>query len=194
MTQNTKTVGNEMLLRWSVIIAIAAIALFGSYRFAQARGNAAQASGTAIAAAATGAAGAGAANGTGAVAGAGGCCGGGSAAAGTASGAGGCCGGGAKNAPATSKQAAVAGSVQKISVDVSKGYYDPSTIQLKAGVPAEITFGQGSGCTGTVQSQQLGFSEDISAGPKTVKLAGLQPGTYQFACGMNMVFGSIVVK
>jgi plastocyanin len=193
MTQNTKTVGgNETLLRWSVIVAIAAIALFGSYRFAQARGNAAQAQGPAVVASAGGA---GAGGGTSAPAGAGGCCGGGSSAvAGAGTGAGGCCGGAATNAPATSKQAAVTGSVQKISVDVTKGYYDPNTIQLKAGVPAEITFSQGSGCTGIVQSQQLGFSEDISAGPKTVKLGALQPGTYRFACSMNMVVGSIVVK
>lgn len=191
MTQNTKAAkSNETLLRWSVIVAIAAIALFGSYRFAQARGNAAQAPGTAVAAAASNGVG-----GTGAVAGSGGCCGsGGSGAAGAGSAAGGCCGGAATNAPATTKKADVSAGVQKISVDVSKGYYDPSTIQLKAGVPAEITFGQGSGCTGIVQSQQLGFSEDISAGPKTVKLGALQPGSYQFACGMNMVIGTIVVK
>jgi plastocyanin domain-containing protein len=45
-----------------------------------------------------------------------------------------------------------------------------------------------------VQSQQLGFAEDLTSGPKTVKLGALQPGTYTFACGMNMVSGTIVVK
>lgn len=83
--------------------------------------------------------------------------------------------------------------VQKISVKV--GYrYSPDVIQLKAGVPAEITFGEGQGCTAVVQSQSLGFQEDLSSGPKTVKLQGLQPGTYEFACGMNMVRGQIVVS
>jgi len=79
-------------------------------------------------------------------------------------------------------------------VDVSKGYYDPSTIELKAGVPAEITFSQSAGCTAQIQSQDLGFFEDLSAGPKTVKLPALKAGTYGFECGMSMVFGSIVVK
>ena len=90
--------------------------------------------------------------------------------------------------------AAVAGSVQTIAVDLSAGTYAPNVIKLKAGVPAEITFGQGSGCTAVVQSNDLGFSEDLNAGPKTVKLGALEPGTYSFSCGMEMVFGKIVVE
>jgi Cu+-exporting ATPase len=87
----------------------------------------------------------------------------------------------------------LAGGIQKISVDVTT-VYNPNTIKLKAGVPAEITFSQAQGCTQVVQSADLGFSEDLSAGPKTVKLKGLQPGTYAFSCGMQMVFGQIVVE
>jgi plastocyanin domain-containing protein len=87
----------------------------------------------------------------------------------------------------------VQGGVQKINVDASSGY-KPNVIQLKAGVPAEITFSQSSGCTAIVQSADLGFQEDLSAGPKTVKVKALQPGTYKFACGMNMVQGQIVVQ
>jgi hypothetical protein len=186
--------------KWLVVALLVGVAFFGSYAFAAAKGaaNKAPAGDTvgslpaATSAAATGAAAGGAGN----------CCGTGGAGAASApvagaqSGAGGCCGTGAA-APASAqvpKAAEMAGGVQKISVDVSKGYYDPSVIELAAGVPAEITFSQASGCTGYVQSADLGFSEDLSTGPKTVKLAGLQPGTYAFACGMNMVFGSVVVK
>lgn len=89
--------------------------------------------------------------------------------------------------------AAVENGVQKIAVKVGFDY-SPRVIRLKAGVPAEITFGQAQGCTGFVQSQQLGFQEDLSTGAKTVKLDGLQPGTYGFACGMNMVRGQIIVS
>ena len=89
--------------------------------------------------------------------------------------------------------AQVQGGVQKIAVDVTLRY-NPSVVRLKAGVPAEITFSQAQGCTALVQSKDLGFQEDLSAGPKTVKLAGLQPGTYNFACGMNMVRGQVVVE
>src|SRR5690606_9936628 len=49
--------------------------------------------------------------------------------------------------------ATVNGDVQTISVDLSQGYYQPNIIKLAAGVPAQITFGQGSGCTAQVMSK-----------------------------------------
>jgi len=116
----------------------------------------------------------------------------GTGAGGAGGGGGGCCGGGSSTP--IEGTAVVAGGVQKISVDMSSGSYNPNTLKLKAGIPAEITFGQASGCTGVVQSQQLGFSENLSGGPKTIKLGALQPGTYGFACGMGMVTGTIVVQ
>lgn len=111
----------------------------------------------------------------------------------------GCCGGGAPPEGGVSGEldegtAAVEGDVQKIDVDISQGIYAPNQIVLKAGVPAEITFSQGSGCTGQVMSDELGFFEDLSAGPRTVKIPALDAGEYPFYCGMKMVFGKIVVK
>jgi hypothetical protein len=152
--------------RWVVIGAIVAVAFFGSYTFAVAQAPQNQTAAVATSAPAP-------SSGSGGV--------------------GGCCGGGTRG-PAITKSASVQGGVQTINVDLSKGYYDPSTIQLKAGIPSDITFGRGSGCLGAVQSQQLGFGVDLTSGPKTVKLGALQPGTYQFTCGMGMVSGSIVVK
>jgi len=106
---------------------------------------------------------------------------------------GGCCGSGGSSTPIEGT-AEVAGGIQKIAVDLSSGSYNPNVLKLKAGVPAEITFGQSSGCTGYVQSQDLGFEADLTGGPQTVKLPGLQPGQYNFACGMGMVSGLIVVE
>lgn len=83
--------------------------------------------------------------------------------------------------------------VQKIAVKVGFDYA-PGVIRLKAGVPAEITFSEAQGCTSVVQSSDLGFQEDLSTGAKTVKIKALQPGTYGFACGMDMVRGQIVVS
>lgn len=170
-------------LRYVVVALLVVLAFFASYRVAQGR-SVARATNLSAATLATGGAAADpalAASGSGAGGGAG-CA---------------CCGGGGAAAPESSKQpkdAVVAGDVQKIDVDVSKGYYDPSVIVLKAGTPAEITFSQSSGCTAVVQSQQLGFQADLSSGPKTVKIGALQPGEYEFSCGMQMVFGKIVVK
>ncbi len=109
-----------------------------------------------------------------------------------------CCGSGAPTTNGVTGDpvegtAVVAGGVQAIAVDVGTTYA-PNIIKLKAGVPAEITFGQGGGCTAQVMSADLGFSEDLTAGPKVVKLAALEKGTYSFSCGMSMVFGQIVVE
>ena len=119
----------------------------------------------------------------------------------TASGAAGCacCGSTAPTAGGVTGDpvegaAALSGNVQTISVDLSKGYYQPNVIKLAAGVPAEITFGQSSGCTGQVMSKDLNFFEDLTAGAKTVKLPALEKGDYGFSCGMEMVFGKIVVE
>jgi len=89
--------------------------------------------------------------------------------------------------------ATIENGLQKAAVQVGFDY-QPGVIRLKAGVPAEITFSQAQGCTGQVQSQALGFQEDLTTGAKTVKLKDLKPGTYEFACGMNMVRGQIVVS
>lgn len=104
-----------------------------------------------------------------------------------------CCGGAGSSEPIEGA-AAVEGDVQRITVDLSTGSYNPNTIKLIPGVPAEITFGQSSGCTAQVMSKDLGFFEDLTGGPVTVKLSGLKAGTYEFSCGMEMVFGSIVVE
>lgn len=96
--------------------------------------------------------------------------------------------------PETHGEAAVTGGVQKIAVDVSSGTYNPNVIALKSGIPAEITFSNGPGCTAQVQSKSLGFSADMSQGPATVKIPAQQPGTYAFACAMEMVHGRIVVR
>lgn len=156
-------------MRWAFIILLAALAYFASYRYAVAANGSASATGTPSAVA----------SGSGAAAGGGG---------------GGCCGGGAPAGAVTTKKATEESGVQKITVDTSKGYYDPTTIELKAGVPAEITFTQSSGCLAQVQSQQLGFFEDLTGGPKTIKLPALEAGSYPFACGMQMATGTIVVK
>lgn len=106
-----------------------------------------------------------------------------------------CCGGSAGSGEAVEGAAAVEGGVQRLTVDTSNGY-NPNMIRLKAGVPAEITFKQASGCLGQVQSADFGFFEDLTSGDKTVSISAdaLKPGTYGFECGMSMVFGTIIVE
>jgi hypothetical protein len=119
---------------------------------------------------------------------------------GSSAGGGACCGGGSSQpaaggvtGPQVDGTAKLAGGVQAIAIKVTT-VYSPNVIHLKAGVPAEITFSSAQGCTGQVQSQQLGFAEDLTSGPKVVTIKNPQAGTYDFACGMNMVHGKIVVE
>ncbi|GAV31900.1 uncharacterized protein conserved in bacteria [Coriobacteriaceae bacterium EMTCatB1] len=104
-----------------------------------------------------------------------------------------CCGGGTQG-PSVTGTATVEGSVQRITIDTSTGRYVPDVVVLARGIPAEITFTQASGCLQVVEIPDLGVSADLSAGPVTVSLPALEPGTYGFNCGMRMVFGQIVVK
>ena len=123
-------------MRNVVIALLVLVAFFAAYRFAQASW------GNQIAGAA-GAAGASAAAAAGAEAASCSCC-----STGTSG----------TSAAGTQGAATVSDGIQKISVEVS-GSYNPSTIELKSGIPAEITFGQSSGCTAVVQSTDLGFEE-----------------------------------
>ena len=178
MTDETKSTGNDTL-RWVMVIGLVVVAFFGAYRFASAGSGQPAGSGVSSPVNASKASGSGSGS-----AGSGAACA--------------CCGGGAPTANGVTGApvegaAVLEGGVQKVSVDVTT-VYNPNSIKLKAGVPAEITFSQAQGCTQVVQSADLGFSEDLSAGPKTVKLKGLKPGTYAFSCGMQMVFGQIVVE
>lgn len=83
--------------------------------------------------------------------------------------------------------------VQRIHVHVTDGY-DPDTIIVTAGVPAEIEFSEGHGCLGTVVFDALGIESDLEHGGAIVKLPPLDPGTYAFRCGMDMVHGTLVAE
>lgn len=187
-------------VRWLGVALVATAVFAGAYAFAQGRSgataygqdgyaNTGAPAATAptpatpdSAAPATGGSGPGAASAGASAAGGCACCGGGGAP--TA--------GGVTGSPVEGT-AKLDGGVQRIAVDVTT-VYNPNVIKLKAGVPAEITFSGAQGCTGQVISNDLGFSEDLTTGPKTVKLSNLKPGEYAFSCGMSMVFGKVVVE
>jgi hypothetical protein len=161
--------------RWVIVAAIVAIAFFASYRLATAGEGGSAASGERYVSETVGA-------------------GGGvssASSAGSASGGCACCG--TTSSEPVEGFTTDAGGVQTLDVDVTSGFA-PNVIRAKAGIPVEITFGQGSGCMAEVMSADLGFYEDLQSGPKTIALPGLEPGEYGFSCGMEMVFGVIVVE
>ena len=88
---------------------------------------------------------------------------------------------------------AVIETVQRLRIAVTDGY-DPDTIIVNAGVPAEIEFSEAHGCLGTVVFDGLDVEEDLEHGGAVVKLPPLEIGTYTFRCGMDMVHGTLIAE
>lgn len=170
---DTKT-NNSMTTRYVIIAGIIIAAFFGSYSLAIARANRVSNAGNGVSV--------GTVQGATPIAAADG-----------SSPACACCGTSGSSEPITGA-ATLEGDVQRLTVDTSSGSYDPNTITLKAGVPAEITFTQSSGCLAEVEFPELGISADLTAGDTVVKLPALEAGTYGFNCGMQMVFGTLTVE
>lgn len=170
---NVHTMDESKRIKYLMLVVLVGIAFFGSYGFAVARSRAARAAGgTAYQADFTA-----------------------PAAGGSAAGACACCGGsGSPTGEPIEKATTVSGDVQTIEVDASQGYYDPDTIRAKAGVPIKITFSQASGCLAQVVFPQFNVGADLTSGPQTIELPALEAGEYGFNCGMNMVFGKLVVE
>lgn len=88
------------------------------------------------------------------------------------------------------------GATQSITVTV-KGGYSPNTIEAILGVPLNIIFDrQESGsCTEQVVISSFGIIADLPAYKRTgVTFTPNREGTFDFACGMNMVHGKLIVK
>lgn len=80
---------------------------------------------------------------------------------------------------------------------VVKGGYSPSTIVLKKGIPAQINFDMhdSTACLSHVIFEQLGINKDLTKQQiTTIKIPTTKTTTYNFACGMDMFHGKVVVK
>ncbi len=87
------------------------------------------------------------------------------------------------------------GGVQEVEVTV-KGGYAPSVIRARAGVPLRVIFDrQESGeCTSEVVFPDFRMRRPLPAFSRTtVELMPDRAGEFGFACGMNMVHGTLVV-
>ena len=98
-------------------------------------------------------------------------------------------------APRKGRIAAPGDGVQKIAVRV-KGGYSPKLIHVRQGVPLEIEFDrQESGeCTNRVVFARPRRQRLPTPYTKTtIRLRPDRTGTFGFACGMNMIHGTLVV-
>lgn len=98
--------------------------------------------------------------------------------------------------PRKATAAVLAGGVQRLEVTV-KGGYRPEVIRVRQGVPVELTFDrQETGdCTSRVVFPDFLASATLPAWQRTtVRLDPAEAGEFGFACGMNMIHGTLIVE
>jgi Cu+-exporting ATPase len=98
-------------------------------------------------------------------------------------------------APRRARTAELAGDVQRITVTV-RGGYSPDVIRARRGMPLELVFDrQESGdCTSRVVFPELALSASLPAFEQTtVRLDPDRAGEFGFACGMNMIHGTVII-
>ncbi|MFD8308369.1 heavy metal translocating P-type ATPase [Streptomyces sp. NPDC059690] len=86
--------------------------------------------------------------------------------------------------------------VQRVEVTV-RGGYSPDVIKVRQGVPVELVFDrqEAGECTSRVVFPDLKVGAGLPAHTRTtVRLSPDRPGSYGFACGMNMIHGTLVVE
>ena len=89
------------------------------------------------------------------------------------------------------------GKVQDVRVTVTETSFDPQRLTLRAGVPARVTFTRTSEktCATTVVFPSLNIRRDLPLNePVTIEFTPEKAGEIAFACGINMLRGTIVVQ
>jgi Cu+-exporting ATPase len=98
--------------------------------------------------------------------------------------------------PKRGSHATVQGGVQEVEITV-KGGYSPSLIHVQEGMPVRFVFDrQETGeCSSRVLFPDLGMSKSLPGfGRTTLEFVPTKTGTFGFACGMNMLHGTLVVE
>ncbi|NLS37835.1 cupredoxin domain-containing protein [Fructobacillus tropaeoli] len=77
------------------------------------------------------------------------------------------------------------------------GQYQPNVVTFQKGDQATLTFKRvsESGCLDTVQSHDFGFQSKLPLNEEiSFTIPTDQAGEFEFACGMNMVKGKVIVQ
>lgn len=87
--------------------------------------------------------------------------------------------------------------VQEAKVTVTDASFEPQRLTLRAGVPARVTFIRTSDktCATSVVFASLNIRRDLPLNqPVTIEFTPDKAGEIAFACGMNMLRGTVVVQ
>ncbi len=90
----------------------------------------------------------------------------------------------------------VSGNSQSANVIVNGGY-NPAVLVLKKGVPATLIFNRKdpSTCLEKVVFPDFGINQDLPQNKDVaLNIDTSEAGEYEYACGMNMFHGKIIVK
>lgn len=93
-------------------------------------------------------------------------------------------------------EATMSDNKQEVAVVVNGGY-TPNTVVLQQGVPASIVFDRKdpSGCFSHVIFPDFGVNEELPVGElHSIDIDTTKAGEYQYACGMNMFHGKVIIK
>jgi Cu+-exporting ATPase len=98
--------------------------------------------------------------------------------------------------PKRARRAELRGDVQEVRVTV-RGGFSPDLIRVRLGVPLRLVFDrqEAGDCTSRVVFPDFAVSKSLPAfATTTVELTPDRAGEFGFACGMNMVHGTLVVE
>ncbi len=98
--------------------------------------------------------------------------------------------------PKKARQAEVKGNVQEIRITV-KGGYSPNVIRVKEGVPLKLIFDrqEASDCSDRVVFPDFQASKSLAPfATTTLEFTPNKSGSFGFACGMNMLHGTLIVE
>nr|WP_251060479.1 cupredoxin domain-containing protein [Streptomyces sp. ISL-100] len=98
--------------------------------------------------------------------------------------------------PKKTRVAELQGGVQEIGITV-KGGYSPNLIRVRQGIPVRLIFDrrESGECTSRVLFPDFALAKSLPAfGKATAEFVPHKAGRFGFACGMNMVHGTLIVE
>lgn len=98
--------------------------------------------------------------------------------------------------PKQARQAEIVGDVQEVRITV-RGGYTPDIIEVRKGVPLRLIFDrqENSDCSSRVIFPDFQVSKSLAAfGTTELRFTPDKEGAFGFACGMNMLHGTLVVR
>jgi len=85
--------------------------------------------------------------------------------------------------------------IQKITLSLKNFNYYPNTLRVKEGVPVEIELDNSiGGCYRSFTIKDLEVKGYSASPSETIKFVPTKKGTFEFACGMRMGRGTIIVE